>query len=88
VAFDLGKQSLIQHRSLQCVDIGEVVISGLLGLVLPGFTNVAHAAFGYEEFLPTALQGVGFPTIAFAWGPGVAVKTEVKYMERSRCGCE
>ena len=88
VAFDLGKQILIQHRSLKCVDVGEVVISGLLGFVLPGFTNVADAALGYEAFLPTVLQGVGYRATAFAYGSGLAVKAVVKSMEKSKCGCE
>lgn len=88
MAFDLGKQILIQHRSLKCVDVGEVVVSGLLGFVLPGLTNVADAALGYEAFLPTALQGIGSPAIAFAYGSGVAVKTVVKSMEGRKCGCE
>ena len=88
IAFDLGKQILIQHRSLKCVNVGEVVVSGLLGLVLPGFTNLADAALGYEAFLPPVLQGVGYRAIAFGYGAGVAVKTEVKFLERKPCGCE
>jgi hypothetical protein len=88
VAFDLGKQIFIQHRSLKCVNVGEVVISGLLGFVLPGFTNVADAALGYEAFLPTALQGVGYRATAFAYGAGLATKAVVKSMEQSKCGCE
>jgi hypothetical protein len=88
VAFDLGKQIFIQHRSLRCVNVGEVVIAGIVGLVLPGFTNVADAALGFEEFLPIAYQGVGFPATAFAYGSGVAVNTMARHMEKSNCGCE
>jgi hypothetical protein len=88
VAFDLGKQIFIQHRSLRCVNVGEVVIAGIVGLVLPGFTNVADAALGFEEFLPVAYQGVGFPATAFAYGSGVAVNTMARHMEKSNCGCE
>lgn len=88
VAFDLGKQLFIQHRSLKCVNVGEVVIAGIVGLVLPGFTNVADAALGFEEFLPVAYQGVGFPAIGFAYGSGVAVNTIARHLEKSSCGCE
>lgn len=88
VAFDLGKQILIQHRSLKCVDVGEVVIAGLLGFVLPGLTNVADVALGYEALLPTALRGIGYRATAFAYGSGLAVKGVVNSMEKSKCGCE
>jgi hypothetical protein len=71
------------------VNVGEVVIAGLLGFVLPGFTNVADAALGYEAFLPSGLQGVGSRAISFGYGVSKVVKTEVKFLERnSGCGCE
>jgi RHS repeat-associated protein len=88
IALDLGKQIFIQHRSLRCVNVGEVVMAGVIGFILPGFTNFADAALGYEEFLPTAYQGVGFPAIAFAFGAGAAVKATARHLEGSSCGCE
>jgi RHS repeat-associated protein len=79
LAIDLGKQIFLEHRSLKCVNWGEVVISGILGLVLPGLPDVGDAFF---------LEGsaMGWAS-AFAWSSGQASMAFAKHMERSPCGC-
>jgi hypothetical protein len=61
IGLNIAYQTLWQGKSLQCVDIGQVVVSGLIGLVVtPGWGQIGKVALG----VPSAINAWGGTSVS------------------------
>jgi RHS repeat-associated protein len=71
-ALNVAVQTLIEGKSLRCVDISEVLISGAVGLFTPGVVNIARFAGGASA---VTSQWPGFTTVDLVLWQGLGSVT-------------